>query len=209
MAASHPEWIQMPTTEMKPKTALLGGTFNPVHSGHVHLMHEIYAKAGIGNLILIPAYLSNFKRQSHPVSFEERVEMLSLAIEDYKDIYPDDMMDVSISRFEGEKKGISYTSETVKAFFDSYNDNGKINFIIGDDILPTLGTWHDFDYLRSHVRFLCFSRYGMKDTDADAEIIFIRSDVYDASSSEVRAGDFSMLSRRVREYVRDNKLYRT
>ena len=49
----------------------------------------------------------------------------------------------------------------------------------------------------------------MKDTDADAEIIFIRSDVYDASSSEVRAGDFSMLSRRVREYVRDNKLYRT
>ena len=196
MAASHPEWIQMPTTEMKPKTALLGGTFNPVHSGHVHLMHEIYAKAGIGNLILIPAYLSNFKRQSHPVSFEERVEMLSLAIEDYKDIYPDE-------------KGISYTSETVKAFFDSYNDNGKINFIIGDDILPTLGNWHDFDYLRSHVRFLCFSRYGMKDTDADAEIIFIRSDVYDASSSEVRAGDFSMLSRRVREYVRDNKLYRT
>lgn len=59
------------------------------------------------------------------------------------------------------------------------------------------------------MRFLCFSRYGMKDTDADAEIIFIRSDVYDASSSEVRAGDFSMLSRRVREYVRDNKLYRT
>ena len=130
MAASHPEWIQMPTTEMKPKTALLGGTFNPVHSGHVHLMHEIYAKAGIGNLILIPAYLSNFKRQSHPVSFEERVEMLSLAIEDYKDIYPDDMMDVSISRFEGEKKGISYTSETVKAFFDSYNDNASSSVMI-------------------------------------------------------------------------------
>ena len=193
---------------MKPKTALLGGTFNPVHSGHVHLMHEIYAKAGIGNLILIPAYLSNFKRQSHPVSFEERVEMLSLAIEDYKDIYPDDMMDVSISRFEGEKKGISYTSETVKAFFDSYNDNGKINFIIGDDILSRLDGWHDYDYLCSHVRFWCFSRSGKASPPPGCVVVMIPSEILPASSTQIRDGDERMLSESVRKYIHEHDLYR-
>ena len=113
----------MPITETKLKTALLGGTFNPVHLGHVHLFHEAYEKAGIQRLVLIPAYLSNFKRESHPVSFEDRAEMLRLAIEDYHSLYPEDELSIEVSLFEGERKGISYTSETIKAFFDELPKN--------------------------------------------------------------------------------------
>ena len=197
----------MPITETKLKTALLGGTFNPVHLGHVHLFHEAYEKAGVARLVLIPAYLSNFKRNSPPVPFEMRCEMLRLAIEDYHSLYPEDKLNVEISLYEGEKKGISYTSETIKAFYSEYEDDGKVNFIIGDDIIPSLSHWHDFEYLKSHVRFLCFTRFGSLEEGSGAEVIFIKSGVYHASSSEVRAGDLSMLSERVREYVRDNKLY--
>lgn len=199
----------MPIIEMKSRTALLGGTFNPVHMGHVHLFHEAYEAGGIGNLIVIPAYISNFKRGSHPVSFSDRVKMLSLAVEDYRDIYPDDMLEITVSLFEGEKGGISYTSDTIREFFDSAEDNGKVNFIIGDDIIPTLGHWHDIEYLRSHARFLCFTRLGSVENESGAEVIFIKSSVYHASSSEVRAGDMTMLSPRVREYVYANKLYGT
>ncbi len=197
----------MPITEMKSRIALLGGTFNPVHMGHVHLFHEAYEKGGIGHLIVIPAFISNFKRGTHPVSFEERVRMLGLAVEDYRALYPDDAMEISVSLFEGEKGGISYTSDTIRAFYDSAADNGKVNFIIGDDIIPTLGHWHDFDYLRTHVRFLCFTRLGRIENTSGAEVVFIESSIYHASSSEVRAGDTSMLSPRVRKYVYENKLY--
>ena len=199
----------MPNTEMRYRTALLGGTFDPVHAGHVHLFHEACAKAGIRRLIVIPAYISNFKRGSHPASFEERSEMLRLAFRDYHSMYPDDDLELELSLYEGERKGISYTSDTIREFFDSAEDNGKVNFIIGDDIIPTLGHWHDIEYLRSHARFLCFTRLGSVENESGAEVIFIKSSVYHASSSEVRAGDMTMLSPRVREYVYANKLYGT
>ena len=198
----------MPITETRPRTALLGGTFDPVHIGHVHLFHEA-SENGIGRLIVIPASLSNFKRSSHPASFSDRIEMLRLAVEDYRTLYPQDCMEIIISSFEGERGGVSYTSETINAFFEEAEDDGKVNFIIGDDIIPTLGHWHDFSYLRTHVRFLCFTRLGSVHDDSGAEVIFIRSEAVHASSSEVRAGDLSMLSSRVREYVYENRLYGT
>lgn len=117
----------MPTIE-KNRTALLGGTFDPVHLGHVHLFHEAYERAGITHLIVIPVYISNFKRGTHPASFADRVRMLTLAVEDYHELYPDDELDVTISLFEGEKKGVSYTSDTIRAFFDETAEDGKVNF---------------------------------------------------------------------------------
>ena len=198
----------MPIIEMKSRTALLGGTFNPVHMGHVHLFHEAYEAGRIGNLIVIPAYISNFKRGSHPVSFSDRVKMLSLAVEDYRDIYPDDKLEITVSLFEGEKGGISYTSDTIREFFDSAEDNGKVNFIIGDDILPSLERWHDYDYLKDNVRFWCFSRGRDALPPASASVIMVGSDVVDASSTEIRHGNLDMLSESVREYVNEHGLYR-
>ncbi len=198
----------MPTTGMKHSTALLGGTFDPVHSGHVHLFHEAYEKAGIRRLIVIPAYISNFKRGTRPASFEERADMLRLAFEDFHELYPDDGLELVLSLFEGERGGVSYTSETIRHFYDEAEEGGRVTFIIGDDIIPTLGKWHDFDYLRSHVRFLCFTRFGDVSDSTGAEVVFIRSEAFHASSSEVRAGNMGMLTRRVREYADENRLYR-
>ncbi len=198
----------MPTIETRNRTALLGGTFDPVHMGHVHLFHEAYERAGIGRLVLIPVCLSNFKRSTHPASFDQRMDMLALAVEDYRMMYPDDRLDVEISRYEGEKGGVSYTSDTIRAFYTSYADGGKVNFIIGDDIIPTLGHWHDIEYLRGHARFLCFTRFGSVENSSGAEVVFIPSDAWHASSSEVRAGNLDMLSPSVRKYVEENRLYR-
>ena len=83
-------WTWMPITEMKSRTALLGGTFDPVHLGHVHLFHEAYSRCGITHLIVIPAYISNFKRGTHPASFEHRVNMLGIGADDFRKLYPDD-----------------------------------------------------------------------------------------------------------------------
>ena len=182
--ASHPGWTPMPITETKPRIALLGGTFDPVHLGHVHLFHEAYATAGISRLIVIPVFISNFKRGTHPASFEERAEMLRLAVRDYRDLYPCDSMEVEVSLYEGEKGGVSYTSDTIRAFYDEAEDRGKVNFIIGDDLIASLGSWHDIAYLRSHVRFICFTREEGKH-DAPDNTECIHSPVVHASSSEM------------------------
>ena len=164
---------------------------------------------GMERLIVIPANISNFKQGSHPASFEDRVAMLSLLVEDYRAMHPDDALDIEISRWEGERGGVSYTSDTISHFFTEAEDDGMVNFIIGDDILPSLEKWHDYEYLRTHVRFWCFSR----DTDAappsSASVIMIHTDTVMASSTAVRNGDLSMLSAGVREYVYDHGLYGT
>lgn len=201
-------WIWMQYIGMKNNLALLGGTFDPVHIGHIKLFHNVYSKAGFTHLIVIPAYISNFKQETHPASFQDRVEMLKLAILDYKEMYPGDMLDVEISTYEGDKKGVSYTSETIKDFYDRAQDDGKVNFIIGDDILPTLNKWHDFDYLKENVRFFCFPREG-KSGDWGAEVVQVISPLTEASSSQVRSGEGGLLSKRVKEYVDAHQLYRS
>jgi len=200
-------WIPKLNIEMKNKVALIGGTFDPVHVGHINLFHNAYSLAGFSSLIVIPALISNFKQGTHPVSFSSRVEMLGLAIEDYRELYPDDKMEIIVSTIEGEKGGISYTSDTIRSFYPKLEDNGKINFIIGDDILPDLNKWHDFEYIRTHVRFYCFEREG-KRADYGVEVHFIPSSVTVASSSAIRFGAEGMLSRRVKEYINEHKLYR-
>lgn len=196
----------MPNIEMKNNVALLGGSFDPVHIGHIELLHNAYSLVGFSGIVLIPAYISNFKQDSSPASFFDRVNMLRLAIEDYRELYPDDGLEITISLYEGEMRGVSYTSDTIRHLFSSYEENGKVNFIIGDDILPDLYKWHDFGYIKEHVRFYCFSREG-KNGDYGAEVHLVHSPITVASSTLIKRGDRNMLTRRVKGYIDEHSLY--
>ncbi len=196
-------------TGMKHKYAIIGGTFDPVHSGHLNLFHNLYIYCGVEKLYVIPALISNFKQDTHPASFDERIAMLRLASEDYHEMFPEDCMEIDVSDFEGRKGGISYTSETIKAFYDDLEESGRVNFAIGDDILPDLNRWHDFEYLKKNVHFICFTRDNAnKKITHGADIEFIPSPVFEASSTEVRSGRLDLVSGRVREYINEHQLYR-
>ena len=135
--------------------------------------------------------------------------MLNYAILDYSDLYPLDDLCIVVSDWEGEQGGVSFTSETIKHFFDEMEDDGKVNFIVGTDIIPTLPKWHDWEYLKKNVRFYCFNRGVEKvDIPEDVEIVFIDSPLTDASSTEIREGNRSMLSPSVLEYIDDTGLYK-
>lgn len=191
------------------KKALLGGSFDPVHMGHINLFHNISTLTDITTLYVVPAYVSAFKVGHQSASFDDRMAMLNYAILDYSDLYPLDDLCIVVSDWEGERGGVSYTSETVKHFFDEAKDNGKVNFVVGTDIIPTLPKWHDWEYLKTHVRFFSFKR-GEEDVTIPegVEIIFIDSPLTDASSTEIRSGDRSMLSPSVLEYINDTGLYK-
>lgn len=193
---------------MRRETALLGGSFNPVHIGHLYLIHDAYTLASVERVVIIPALISNFKRGSSPLDFETRTHLLQLAKEDYRDMFPSDDIEIEISKVEKERGGISYTSDTIRHFLPLYGKDGKVSFIIGDDLLSGLERWHEYDYLKDHVRFLCFTRDGNLDGPEDADIVFFRNEKVISSSTDVRDGNLDMLSKRVRRYVEDNELYR-
>lgn len=193
---------------MRNRYALLGGSFNPVHRGHIHLFHQAASFMDIDTLIVIPAFVSNFKQGSNPALFDARLKMLELALLDYRDEYPDDNLEVEISSFEGMKGSISYTSDTIKAFFPLTARGGKVDFIIGDDILANLDKWHEFSYIKDHVRFHCFTRGCEERVTHGAEVVFYDSSVLEASSSDVRLGHGEYLSPRVRRFIDENRLYR-
>lgn len=208
LEALHQGWIVMPSIEMKNKHALIGGSFDPVHLGHLRLFHSAWEHMKIKELVVIPALLSNFKQDRKPASFQDRSRMLSLAFEDYKDIYPKSELKLTLSLVEGDRGGVSYTSDTIRALYESYQEEGKVNFIIGDDLVSSLDKWHDFEYLKDHVRFFCFRRELGGRRRIDAEIHYIDSDIFKASSTDVRGGDESILPRRVKEYIDEHHLYR-
>lgn len=189
------------------RTAVFGGTFDPPHIGHMHIFHEVAEHTPFRNLLVIPARISNFKQESRPASFSDRLEMVRLLAEDYGESYPEDDLGIIISDWEGRREAVSFTSDTVKHFYSSLEYDGKLDFIIGDDHLEKLGQWHDFGYLAEHVRFWCFTRDGKSVNRTAAEVLFISSEAVHASSTEIRSGEWEMLTPSVRRYIDDHKLY--
>ena len=201
------------------KTAILGGSFDPVHLGHLFLLHCAVTMTDYTSFILIPAKISNFKQDSAPKAGDRnRLEMLSLALEDYRDIYPEDKAEISISSMELDRGGVSFTSDTVRQLRSVLGYDGtdrRIGIIMGDDHVQGLARWHDFPYLKDNVEFLiCRRNPDGVCWDSLPEGLCCRKlepqELAPQSSSAVRVdpeGNRGFLSPRVKEYVRANGLY--
>ena len=198
------------------KTAMIGGSFDPVHLGHLFLLHCAVSMSDYSSFILIPAKVSNFKQSSRPQACDQdRLEMLRLAVEDYRDLYPEDRdVDISVSTMELERGGVSFTSDTIRILKEKLGLD-RIGMVIGDDHLEGLSRWHDFEYLRDNVEFL-ICRRSQEGTNWDLipEGVCYRrlepENVAPQSSSAVRSDlqkNQDFLSRRVREYVKAKDLY--
>lgn len=200
----------MPTTERSSKrTLLFGGSFDPVHMGHIHLMKMAEKFTSYERIILMVARISNFKQESRPASGQDRIAMLKLAVDEFLSENPDFPIEIVISPMEIERSGVSYTYDTVKTVYDSFDIEGKLGFMMGDDLLPSLHKWYRYEELKKIVTFVCFTRDGNKVIkDSDADIFLIESPIVTASSTDIRNGDYSMLPSSVRDYIEKHNLYR-
>ena len=199
----------------KAKVAVFGGSFDPVHLGHLFLLHCAISMTDYRRFLIIPAKVSNFKQDSRPqASDADRLTMLRLALEDFRDLYPEDSgAGIEISTMELERGGVSYTSDTIRELKIQLDDP-MIGLIMGDDHISGLTRWHDFDYLKQNVEFLiCKRESSMSNWKLPEDICYralIPSDIAPQSSSAIRTdleGNLDYLSRRVREYVKANNLY--
>jgi nicotinate-nucleotide adenylyltransferase len=134
------------------KIGLYGGSFDPIHNGHLILARDAMERLELNKVVFLPARISPHKLDCPPALPEARCQMLAAAIADE----PRFEMDPC----EIEREGPSFAVDTVQLFRKRYPGT-KLYYFIGDDNLPELDTWRDIANLRELTQFVVLSRAGM------------------------------------------------
>jgi len=128
---------------------ILGGSFDPIHNGHLYLADQARAALSLDKVVLIPALRPPHKTSRTLTDSIHRLRMIELALQGRDWLITD--------RREIERGGISYTVDTVKALSAAYPDS-KLYFIIGSDSLLELSSWRSIDEIARRVTFVTLSR---------------------------------------------------
>jgi nicotinate-nucleotide adenylyltransferase len=184
------------------KIGIYGGTFDPIHHGHLILSRQACEELKLDQLIFVPAALSPFKKDPAKASGELRLSMLRAAIQGQKDFIADDC--------ELQRPPPSYSIDTVLKIRER-DPNAELFWLIGADNVSGLKKWHRFDALEKLVQFIVLDR-GCAEEAAHKYPVVRRN--IDISSTEIRNRVASGRSIRylvphaVEEIIRREQLYR-
>ncbi len=132
------------------RIGILGGTFNPIHTGHLVAAEEVGKDFDLDKILLIPTNLPPLKEHDGVISSEHRLRMVSLAAESNPRLEP---CDVEIRR-----GGVSYTVDTLKMLGEEYGPDTEFFFLIGQDAFRAIGSWRDAESLFSLTHFVVVRR---------------------------------------------------
>lgn len=133
------------------KLAVLGGSYNPIHIGHLMLADTVCRSCGYDTIAFVPAFLSPFKRGHAGCTVEDRIAMVERAVADNPAFYCEPC--------EVTRQGVSYTIDTLRFLTQKYPQrDGKIGLIIGDDLLGGLDTWHEAASLADYADIIVGNR---------------------------------------------------
>lgn len=135
----------------KSRIGILGGTFNPIHIGHLILGQEAVEALELETLLFVPSATPPHKDRAKVAPAAHRLAMVAAAIEDNPRF---ELSDIEIAR-----GGVSYAVDTVSALHQKEPD-ADLYFIIGSDSLPELHLWKDIHSLMRLCRFVTFERPG-------------------------------------------------
>jgi len=182
-----------------------GGTFDPVHNGHINLAIELKEKGQLDEVWFCPASASPFKKENDTASGLDRLEMLRLAL---KDIPYFKILDNEIIR-----GGHSYTIDTLKSLIQETGK--KFRLILGEDQIQSFSSWKDFETLIKIARPLVGGRSIENSKLINSEDFeFVRIPLFDISATSVRLRVKNnlyikhLVSAEVENYILNKGLYR-
>lgn len=196
------------------KVGIFGGTFNPIHCGHLMMSEYLREECGLEEVILMPT--GNPPHKVAQVSASERNEMVRIAVAD--NCY------FSVSDLETNRQGLSYTVDTIREL--QKEEDREMYFIIGLDTLFELKSWKKFEELAKEIRFIValrpnYMQKNLMEQELDflknqynANIELVQTPLYEISSSELRdrlAKGKSvryLIPNEVIQYIEEKGLYR-
>lgn len=196
---------------------VLGGTFNPVHNGHLILARDLLEAFRLDEVLFIPCARPPHKPGNDLAPVEDRVHMLERALEKEPRF--------TLSRVEVDRGGVSYTIDTLTQLRQAH-PGATFFFLIGSDTLPELKTWRRIDELLTLCRFATLVRPGMANLEQLKQRIGLPDpwperlmrDVFsgrliDVSSSDIRRrvregrSIRDLVPDRVADYIESHRLY--
>jgi nicotinate-nucleotide adenylyltransferase len=160
------------------KVAILGGSFNPLHLGHLYLADAVLSNFGYDRVVLIPAYKSPFKLGARAPSPQDRLDMLAASIPNDPRLVIDDC--------EIRREGVSYTVDTLADIIRRYRPEGKPGLILGDDLAGDFPKWKDSAKIFAQADIIIARRILSKAGDYPYPCQQMRNEVMEISSAQVR-----------------------
>ena len=200
-------------TEMdqRKRIAIYGGTFDPVHMGHLEIGRRVSQVFEIDQFLFVPAYQAPHKQDRQPTSGFHRYAMLALAT--HKDRV------LCVSTFEMQARGRQYTVDTLAHFRRHFGESAELFFVMGADSWMEITTWRKWEKLTTLVNLIVVTRPGFKleVPEPQRKKVFVSDAVMiDVSATQVRRaareGNEQILSKlvplEVANYIRKYGLYR-
>ena len=193
--------------------AIFGGTFNPIHKGHIEIIDALCNIDDIEKVLVIPTKIPPHKNSDFLAGEQDRLNMCQIACKKFSK--------VSVSNIEFLREGKSYTVDTVADIANLYPKH-KIAVTIGADMVTTFTEWKDYKKLLDRVELIVFYRAGIdiekfnlsiKMLEKEgAKIRYIDKTITDTSSSDIRcygqnAETMANITLEIFKYISENNLY--
>jgi nicotinate-nucleotide adenylyltransferase len=185
------------------RVGILGGTFDPIHIGHLIAASSVYEELNLDSVVFIPAGDPWQKRDRELSTGQQRLEMVRLATEDDSRF--------KVSDIEIARTGPTYAIDTVREW-KKQNPADEIFWIVGSDALSGIPSWHEWEAFVSEVTIVAVNRVGQSDSVA-FDFVSVEMPEVRISATQLRdrftnnADTQYLVPQKVSQYISDQGLY--
>ncbi|MDI3472529.1 MAG: nicotinate-nucleotide adenylyltransferase [Thermotogaceae bacterium] len=159
------------------KYGIFGGSFNPIHNGHIIIIQLALEYLNLDKLFVVPAYKPPHKSSENLAPFEKRYEWVSKCLEGIQKI--------DLSDFERKKGGLSYTIDTVEHFIEKTGE--KPYLLIGEDMAEMFHKWHRYQEILEKATVCVYPRYHFpSEMKLEGGLVALNLPLIQISSSDIR-----------------------